>query len=216
MQINANLAERVVLQTPELPWQDSPMAGVQRRMLDRDGEEVARATSLVRYAPDSDFPEHTHGGGEEFLVLEGTFSDEHGDYPAGTYVRNPVGSSHRPHSKEGCTIFVKLRQMSPDDQTQVTIETHKKMWIPGLVKGLEVMPLHNFQGENIALVRWQPGTYFHRHSHWGGEEIFVVEGTFADEAGSYPQGTWLRNPSGSIHTPFSTEGCTIYVKTGHL
>lgn len=216
MKIHADLTERVVLETSGLPWQDSPMAGVQRRMLDRDGEEVARATSLVRYAPDSFFSEHTHGGGEEFFVLEGVFSDEHGDYPAGTYVRNPVGSSHRPHSKEGCTIFVKLWQMSPEDQAQVTINTTKNYWIPGLVKGLSVMPLHNFQGENVALVRWQPETYFQQHRHWGGEEIFVLEGIFEDEAGVYPAGTWLRNPAGSVHTPFSREGCLIYVKTGHL
>ena len=216
MQIHADLTERVVLNTTELPWQDSPMAGVQRRMLDRDGAEVARATSLVQYAPNSHFSAHTHGGGEEFLVLEGIFADEHGTYPAGTYVRNPVGSSHSPRSESGCTIFVKLHQMSPADQTPVRIDTANRPWFPGLVKGLEVMPLHSFRGENVALVRWQPGTQFQRHRHMGGEEIFVVSGIFADEAGIYPQGTWLRNPAGSVHEPFSEAGCTIYVKTGHL
>jgi anti-sigma factor ChrR (cupin superfamily) len=171
MKIHANLAERVVLNTPELPWQDSPMAGVQRRMLDRDGEEIARATSLVQYAPNSHFAEHTHGGGEEFLVIEGIFADEHGTYPAGTYVRNPVGSSHRPSSESGCTIFVKLQQMSPEDQTTVRIDTENTPWFPGLVKGLEVMPLHSFRGENVALVRWQPGTHFQRHRHMGGRRF---------------------------------------------
>lgn len=113
MKLNADLSQRVVLETETLDWQDSPMQGVQRRMLDRDGAEVARATSLVKYAPGSHFSAHTHGGGEEFFVLEGTFSDEQGDYPAGTYVRNPVGSSHTPFSKDGCTIFVKLWQDVP-------------------------------------------------------------------------------------------------------
>ncbi|GAL13613.1 hypothetical protein JCM19233_4618 [Vibrio astriarenae] len=51
--------------------------------LDRVGGEVARATSIVRYKPNSAFSPHTHDGGEEFFVLEGVFSDEHGDYPQG-------------------------------------------------------------------------------------------------------------------------------------
>lgn len=79
--------------------------------------EVARATSIVRYAPESRFAEHIHELGEEFLVLEGMFSDEHGDYGAGTYVRNPPGSSHSPYTVDGCTIFVKLRQFDPADLT---------------------------------------------------------------------------------------------------
>ncbi|MEB3233417.1 MAG: cupin domain-containing protein [Leptolyngbyaceae bacterium] len=216
MQLNADLTQRVVIDTAALPWQDSPIAGVQRRMLDRDGAEVARATSIVRYAPGSRFSAHTHGGGEEFLVLEGTFSDEHGDYGPGTYVRNPVGSRHTPYSESGCTILVKLWQMDPQDQQQVTIDTRKTPWFPGLVPGLEVMPLHSFGPENVALVKWAPGTRFQRHQHWGGEEILVLEGVFEDEQGRYPQGAWLRNPSMSVHTPFSETGCVILVKTGHL
>ncbi len=185
-------------------------------MLDRDGDEVARATSLVRYAPGSYFSAHTHGGGEEFLVVDGVFSDETGDYGAGSYVRNPVGSSHTPYSADGCTIFVKLWQMHPQDQTRVAIHTHQTPWIPGLVPGLEVMPLHAYNAEHVALVKWAPGTAFQRHQHWGGEEILVLDGIFEDEQGAYPKGTWLRNPPGSVHTPFSREGCVIYVKTGHL
>ena len=216
MQINADLSQRAVVYSEDLPWVDSPMAGVQRRMLERDGEEVARATSLVRYEPGSSFSAHTHGGGEEFLVLDGIFSDEKGDYPAGTYVRNPVGSSHTPASKSGCTILVKLWQMSPEDQERVEIATKKNPWVPGLVAGLQVMPLHTYGTENVALVKWEPGTVFQRHSHFGGEEIYVIDGVFEDEQGTYPQGTWIRNPHGSIHTPFSKAGCLIYVKTGHL
>ena len=216
MQIHADLSQRAVVLSADLPWVDSPMPGVQRRMLERDGAEVARATSLVRYAPDSHFSAHTHGGGEEFLVLAGVFSDEHGDFGPGTYVRNPVGSRHTPYSKDGATILVKLWQMDPADQQPVTVDTARAAWQPGLVAGLTVLPLHAYGTEQVALVRWAPGTQFQPHRHWGGEEIFVLEGTFADEDGLYPQGTWLRNPPGSIHTPFSDEGCLIYVKTGHL
>ncbi|MEM8611604.1 MAG: cupin domain-containing protein [Cyanobacteria bacterium P01_H01_bin.105] len=216
MKINADLTKRAVVSTADLAWVDSPMAGVQRRMLERDGEEVARATSIVRYAPGSYFSAHTHGGGEEFIVLDGIFSDEHGDFGPGTYVRNPVGSSHTPHSKEGATILVKLRQMEPDDQQQVTIDTHRVNWAPGLVSGLQIMPLHAYGTEQVALVKWAPGTQFQQHRHWGGEEIFVLDGTLADEQGIYPKGTWLRNPPDSVHAPFSETGCLIYVKTGHL
>lgn len=216
MKLHADFSQRVVVSSNDLPWVDSPMPGVQRRMLERDGDEVARATSIVRYAPSSYFSAHTHGGGEEFLVLEGIFSDEHGDYPAGTYIRNPVGSTHTPFSKDGCTILVKLWQMEPADQQRVAIATTQTPWFPGLVDGLEVMPLHTYGTENVALVKWAPGTQFQHHSHWGGEEIFVLEGVFEDEFGAYPTGTWIRSPHGSRHTPFSQSGCTIYVKTGHL
>lgn len=216
MKLHADFNQRVVVLSDELAWIDSPMPGVQRRLLERDGNEVARATSIVRYAPNSYFSAHTHGGGEEFFVLDGIFSDQYGHYPPGTYIRNPVGSSHRPFSQEGCTILVKLWQMQPEDQQRVAIATAEAAWVPGLVAGLEVMPLHSFGTEQVALVKWSAGTRFQSHCHWGGEEIFVLEGVFADEFGVYPKGTWIRNPRGSCHTPFSPSGCVIYVKTGHL
>ena len=216
MELHADLSQRAVLDTTSLPWSPSPMAGVMRRMLDRSGGEVARATSVVRYAPGSRFERHVHNGGEEILVLEGTFSDEEGNYPAGFYLRNPAGSSHAPFSDQGCTILVKLQQMQPADQQQLVIDTNNGGWVPGLVRGLEVMPLHASGSEHVALVRWAPRTVFQPHGHPGGEEILVLDGVFQDEHGSYPAGTWLRNPPGSVHRPWSEAGCTIWVKTGHL
>lgn len=216
MRLNADFNQRVVLRPDDRTWVASPMAGVERQMLDRIGAEVARATSIVRYAPDSYFSQHIHGGGEEFYVLEGVFSDEHGDYPAGTYVRNPIGSKHTPHSKDGCTIFVKLHQFDAADTEQKVIDTNDAEFLPGQVPGLSVLPLHRHGPESAALVRWAPGTRFRPHPHWGGEEILVLDGTFQDEHGDYPAGTWLRSPHGSDHHPWSQEGCLIYVKTGHL
>jgi anti-sigma factor ChrR (cupin superfamily) len=116
----------------------------------------------------------------------------------------------------GCTILVKLWQMDPADQQRVVVNTTEAQWHPGLVEGLQVLPLHRFGTETVALVQWAPGTRFQHHTHYGGEEIFVLTGVFEDEYGSYPPGTWLRNPHGSGHTPFSREGCLIYVKVGHL
>ncbi|MEA5474067.1 cupin domain-containing protein [Synechococcus sp. CCY9201] len=216
MELRADLSQRVMLDTTSLPWAPSPLAGVERRLLDRLGGEVARATSIVRYAPGSHFDRHSHGGGEEILVLQGTFSDEAGDHPVGTYLRNPAGSSHAPFSAEGCTLLVKLHQMHPADQQTVGIATPSRDWLPGLVPGLEVMPLHAYGSEHVALVRWAPGTVFQPHGHPGGEEILVLEGVFQDEQGTYPAGSWLRNPPGSAHRPWSDSGCTIWVKTGHL
>ncbi len=216
MQLNADFNQRALIRPADSPWVASPMPGVERRMLDRIGEEVARATSIVRYAAGSRFSEHQHPGGEEFLVLDGVFSDERGDYPAGTYVRNPIGSHHAPFSREGCTIFVKLMQFDEADDQPVVIDSTQAQWRPGLVPGLQVLPLHQHGTEHVALVRWAPGTYFNAHRHWGGEEILVLEGTFQDEFGDYPAGSWLRSPHLSQHTPFSEAGCLIWVKTGHL
>jgi len=217
MHLNADFSQRIVIRPGDYDWIASPSSGVERMMLDRIGDEVARATTIVRFAPDSQFDAHTHGGGEEFLVLDGIFSDEHADYPAGTYVRNPIGTSHTPRiGPHGCTILVKLCQFAPDDTEQKVIDTRSAEFRPGSAPGLSVLPLHSVPGENVALVRWAPGTRFAGHAHWGGEEIFVIEGTFQDEHGDYPAGTWIRSPHMSRHTPWSDAGCLIYVKTGHL
>lgn len=185
-------------------------------MLERVGEEIARATTIVRYTPDSFFSAHTHSGSEKYLVLDGIFSDETGDYHQGMYVRNPIGSRHKPYTKDGTTILVKLQQFDPNDQEYVRIDTYKAEWLAGQIEGLQVMPLHEYGTEQIALVKWEPGTSYERHVHERGEEIYVISGVFADEHGIYPQGTWIRNPAGSEHTPYSDEGCVIYVKNGHL
>jgi anti-sigma factor ChrR (cupin superfamily) len=216
MNLHSDLSQRVVLDTTTLPWTPSPQPGVERRLLERLGDEVARATSMVRYAPGRRFGRHSHGGGEEILVLDGVFSDETGDHGPGSYLRNPVGSSHAPFSQAGCTILVKLLQMHAADQRQLAIDTRTEPWLAGLVSGLEVMPLHAYGSEHVALVRWAPGTVFQPHGHPGGEEILVLEGTFQDDHGDYGPGSWLRNPPGSAHRPWSSSGCTIWVKTGHL
>ncbi|GAA0660189.1 cupin domain-containing protein [Rheinheimera tangshanensis] len=216
-EMNTDLNQRIV-QTPEQAlWYESPANDIHRRPLDRTGAEVAKATSIVRYLPGSQFASHQHGGGEEILVLEGTFSDEHGDYPVGTYLRNPPGTSHAPFSKEGCLLLVKLWQFSEGDTEQLCIRPEQQHWQPGLVPGLQVLPLHQFDGINTALVRWAPNTRFQPHVHAGGEEIYVLEGLFQDEFGSYPKGSWLRSPRWSKHQPFTgSEGALIYVKVGHL
>ncbi len=142
MNLNADFGARAAVHAARLDWTPSPIPGVDRRMLDRIGDEVARATSIVRYAPHSRFSPHTHGGGEEFLVLDGVFQDEHGDYPAGSYVRNPPTSSHTPGSEPGCTLFVKLWQFDPDDRTPVRIDTSALSFVPAPgLPGIELASL---------------------------------------------------------------------------
>ena len=183
MNLNSDYSQRVVINSHELPWVPSPESGVERRMLDRQGDEVAKATSIVRYQPGSKFKFHTHDYGEEILVLEGVFSDETGQYPEGTYIMNPPGSSHAPYSDSGCTLFVKLRHLSNDQVRREIIDTKTAPWYQGMVPGLTVMPLMQ-QGSGSTLVRWAPQTYFNPHRHYGGEEIFVVDGVFEDEHGA--------------------------------
>ena len=151
MNINADYSQRVVINHHELPWIASPESGVERRMLERQGDEVAKATSIVRYKPGSKFQAHLHELGEEIFVLDGTFSDETGHYSAGTYIMNPPGSSHAPFSESGCVLFVKLRHLGSDQLEREVIDTHAATWHQGMVSGLTVMPLMQ-QGSGSTLV----------------------------------------------------------------
>lgn len=216
--INADLSEHIVIDTSKMQWQASPSGTVWRKPLYREGGEFGPVTSIVKYDAGGKFRTHSHPEGEEILVLSGEFCDDHGRYPAGSYLLNPDGTQHAPYSDQGCTLFVRLRQYDGFDRKQVRIDTNTSEWHPGIMQGLSVLPLYSQANysENIALVRWQPETYFHEHVHPGGEEILVLEGTFEDEHGEYPQGTWIRGPHMSKHKPFSREGCLIYVRVGGL
>jgi anti-sigma factor ChrR (cupin superfamily) len=218
-QLNADFSRRVVVDTAAMDWQASPSATVWRKRLDLAGPaESGRVTSIVRYDADSVFPSHPHPDGEEFFVLEGTFSDEHGDYAAGTHVLNPEGFSHAPGSATGCVLFVKLRQYPGTDRRRIVTNTAIADWQPDKTSGVWFKRLYREDGypERMALIRFEPGAAFLEHDHPAGEELFVLEGTLQDEHGQYGPGHWLRAPPGSHHTPFSKTGCTLYVKAGHL
>ena len=216
--INADLSQPVVMDTANMEWQASPSGTVWRKPLYREGGEFGPVTSIVKYEAGGKFRTHSHPQGEEILVLDGEFCDDHGRYPAGTYLLNPDGTEHAPFSDNGCTLLVRLRQYDGNDRKQVNINSNITPWHQGMVEGLTVLPLYSQMDypENMALVRWQPDTYFPQHTHPGGEEIFVIEGTFEDDHGIYPQGTWIRSPHMSIHKPYSKEGCLIYVRVGGL
>lgn len=217
MEVNADFSQRVSVDTSELNWVPSPMAGVDRRMLDRVGEEVARATSIVRYAAGSSFPGHTHGGGEEFIVLEGVFQDEHGDYPAGTYVRNPPTTSHVPGSEPGCTIFVKLWQFDEADRNQFSVDMNQLELVPMLGwDGVETGLLHRDEFETVRVEHWQPGVE-RALSFPDGGEILILDGSLKSPQGLLERHDWIRLPAGdAIRATAGAEGVRFWIKTGHL
>ncbi|TVS16960.1 MAG: cupin [Gammaproteobacteria bacterium] len=215
MELNADFSRRAVVHAAREPWVPSPTPGVERRMLDRIGDEVARATSIVRYAEGSTFPAHTHGGGEEYLVLEGVFQDEESDQPVGTYVRNPPTTRHRPRSESGCTIFVKLWQFDPDDRKSVRIATRSAPWAQVPERpGVEVMSLHADRNETVRLERWAPDTHVVLTSDVG-LEVLVLEGRFMESAETFEALSWLRVPAGkSLRAHSGPNGARIWLKLG--
>ncbi len=213
--LNMQFEQKVVIDTARMDWESSPSDGVWRKPLAREEAERGHATSVVKFDAGVSFTPHNHPLGEEILVLEGTFSDEHGDYPAGTYIRNPEDYRHQPFSNEGCIIFVKLHQFQDQDRQTLRVNINKTEWLPGQ-GNLQVMPLHSFGAEHTALVKWPANEVFQPHQHFGGEEIFVLSGSFIDEYGSYPKYHWIRSPHLSRHHPRVDDETVIWVKTGHL
>jgi anti-sigma factor ChrR (cupin superfamily) len=213
--LNMDLDRAVVVPPDEQTWVNSPSGGVSRVHLERVAAESGHTTSLVTFEPGSSFPQHGHPLGEELFVLSGTFSDEFGDYPMGSYIRNPPGSRHSPFTRDGCKLFVKLDQFLPEDTARVVVRPEDHHWQNG-IGNLVVLSLHEFQTRHTALVYWPENERFQPHRHWGGEEIYVISGEFIDEHGRYPAGTWIRSPHLSTHFPYVEQETLILVKTGHL
>ena len=214
--INSDFEQRIVLHTGKMPWVASPVAGVDRRMLDRLGDEVARATSIVRYAPDSRFSPHVHSGGEEFLVLDGVFEDEHGQYPRGSYVRNPPTSRHTPGSTPGCIIFVKLWQFDLEDRDQLRVNINE----PGIStithQDRTTIPLFEDKREMVCIEQLRPGATLNLDCK-GGAEFLVLEGSLMESGEWLRQDSWCRLPDGYEGVgQAGDKGCRLWIKTGHL
>jgi hypothetical protein len=243
MKLFADLTKKAMVNGACLKWVPSPASGVDRCMLDRDGAEVARATTIVKFAPKSSFPHHTHGGGEEYFVLQGTFHDSAGAYGLGSYVRNPIGTSHAPWTEDdGCTILVKLRQMHSSDIKEVAVDTTSLLRAKdgstnhGASNDIPLTAClysNEVTGEQVFVEAWPAGTSDLRPTEAaqrGGEELFVVEGTLqcvceGEEVTSYPRWSWLRFPpsaagsesAAAVQRSYSSqEGCRVLRKVGHL
>jgi len=217
MLLNADLSKRTVVHGAGLDWVASPAKGVERRMLFRIGEEKARATSIVRYAPGSHFARHSHPGGEEFLVLEGVFQDETGDFPVGTYVRNPPGTAHAPGTDSGCTIFVKLWQFKQNDRERVVNVPRSEPDSGELRAGVASSHLL-FEGSDELVVaeEWEAGAKIEL-LNTRGVELFVVAGAFFDGAETLDRWSWLRLPAGQVlHAHVGSQGAHVWYKSAPL
>jgi len=219
LSINADRRRLALIDGQSLPWLPSPEGGVERRMLERDGDEVALASSIVRYAPGSRFAPHTHDLGEEFLVLEGTFSDESGDFSAGTYVRNPPGSRHAPFSADGCVIFVKLRQMRDDETEVVRVAPQHRSWLPTGTPGISRADLYANARSEVFLLRLASGATLPPRASPGGEECFVMEGSIEllTQMPHYLNSwSWRRSADPLQPAIRSRADTLLWMKRGHL
>lgn len=246
MLVNSDFSQPAYLNTSDIAWETSPMAGVTRRRLDRLDTDDRQVTTLVEYAPNSHFSAHVHHGGEELLVLEGVFEDDYGDWPAGSYVRNPPGSKHTPGSRDGCLLFVKLGQFDPRDTRFVHAHIDHLETIPHRGhNGRSVASLYSDAQESVRLERWNANTCMPL-TPIGGMEILILEGTLtltdttseadvtsANHATSelnanttvstqhpsmrFQQHDWLRLPDGySVNLMTGAADVRLWTKTGHL
>ena len=213
-QLHGEMTHPIWVDTNAMPWSGSPAEGVERKRLELIGADQPQLTTLVRFAAGSRFPEHTHDGGEEYLVLDGIFSDERGHYPSGTYVRNPPGSRHAPYTDNGCTLLVKLRQFQPGDDLQLVVDSEKEAW-ERIAPQAERLWLHRWGDEQVFLMRSQPGYTASGDIFAQGAELWVISGELAVGRGVAPTGTWLRFPPGTSREVIACYGgCCCYVKQG--
>ncbi|MBY8965258.1 cupin domain-containing protein [Algiphilus sp. NNCM1] len=217
--VNTEIDRTQRMDTKAMNWSPSPSGTVWRKRVHHSGpEEAGQVTSVVRYAPQATFPAHDHPDGEEIFVLEGVFSDEHGDWPTGSYLLHPEGFRHAPFSTPGCLLLVKLRQYPGRDRRQVRCRVDQLPWVPSALPGIEHKCLYRQPGfrDETWLERWAPGTAIHGRHFPDGAECFVLEGALVDEEGRLEEGAWLRLPMDSRYHAHSPKGCTLYLKTGGL
>jgi len=217
MDVNGDFSKRVMLHSDLIDWEDSPMQGVDRRRLDRVDNEADRVTTIVRYAPESSFSPHVHTGGEEFIVLDGVFEDDYGNWPTGSYIRNPPTSRHQPGSKGGCVIFVKLAQFQKDDRTFIHADMNKLGSVSDANRvGVEVSPLFKDAHEDVRLEYWEPNTKIVVDA-LGGAEILVLDGGFTESGEQLRKESWLRVPVNTIiKVETGKQGAKVWIKSGHL
>jgi len=219
--LHENILVRTAVLPTELTWRElnydqTNFTGIWLGNFESDHQvQDNPMTMLTRFDPGGFVSLHGHPGGEEILVLQGSFADETGVYPPGSYLLNPEGFIHLPHSEEGCLSFVKLGLYGGKTRQQVRLNIYELPWQSGVIPQVEVKFLYQQVDfpEKVWIERWQPGTTLSNIVETEVKEIFVIEGTWSDELGNYPAGSWLRYPPGFSYSPSSATGCTIYVKT---
>lgn len=204
--MNSNYDEKVFINTHNLQWQESESSGIFQKILARAENQE---TALIKIEKNAKMQENLENQSVEIFVLEGTYTNEFGKFSQGTYLHLALENPALVTVDDTCIIFRKTNQ----NQTQenIIIDTKTQPWLQGQ-GNLTVMVLYG----QTALVKWPKQEYFIPHKHWGGEEVFVLDGVFMDEHGKYPKGSWIRSPHLSEHFPYVDEETVIWVKTGHL
>lgn len=198
--INGDFEQRTVVHTGEMAWQQSPSPSVIRKRLFHAGPaEAGRVTSIVRYLPGASFHAHDHPEGEEILVLEGTFSDHTGDWPAPAWLLNPEGFRHAPGSAPGCLLFVRLRQYTGTRQVAVPLHLD--------TPGEQV--LDTWQGTTTRTVNLAAGEELDVGGD-GGAEGLVLAGTLGLWEYKLATHDWFRVPPGETARLVSN-GCIVYL-----
>ena len=204
--MNSDYEKKVSIESDELDWKEyTPSNSYIKLFSKKDDEE----TSIIKIEKNSYLSKKDLVNSVEIFVLDGVYTNEFGSFEKGTYLKLPKENEKYINSENGCIVFRKINYSHNDEK--IVIDTNKSEWLQGH-GNLSVIPL----AEQTALVKWPNGEVFMPHKHWGGEEILVLSGTFIDEHGSYPKGTWIRSPHLSEHYPRVEEETVIFVKTGHL
>ena len=149
-------------------------------------------------------------------MLDGVFSDDTGDFPTGTYVRNPPGTSHAPRSENGCRILVKLRQFDLQDLTPVVIDTTAETGWQDCGDSVKRLPLHEFGTEKVEMLRLDAGAPFELDGGDGGAELLIISGEVECEGRLLGREAWLRLPRNATAILSAREATTMWLKTGHL
>jgi anti-sigma factor ChrR (cupin superfamily) len=214
--INTNLLIRSVELSTKQNWYQTNSTGIWFCCFESDLEiQEHPVTMLTRFDPGGFFEHHNHVGGEEILVLRGTFRDERGTHPPGTYMLNSEGFEHQPYSDEGCLTFVKLQQYGGKNRSDVKTNIYDSPWQPSLLPQVRIKSLYQQPAypERIWIESWRSGTQLSNLVEAEVKEILVIKGTLQDESMVYPADSWLRYPPGHHYNLASETGCLLYVKT---
>ena len=204
--MNSDFDEKVSIESDQLDWSEYTSSDSYIKLFSKKDEEE---TSLIKIKENGFLSEKDIVNSVEIYVLDGVYKNEFGSFEKGAYLKIPKENEKYVSSETGCIVFRKSNYKHNDEE--IVIDTNNAEWLHGH-GNLTVVSL----SEQTALVKWPKGEVFMPHKHWGGEEILVLSGTFIDEHGVYPKGTWIRSPHLSEHYPYVEEETVIFVKTGHL
>ena len=179
--------------TSEPTWTATGTPGVEKKLLVAGSEPSGHEISILRLQPGARLPALHEGWGVEVVVLEGSWQLPEGTLEENGYSRRPPGEVGAGSTATGCTLYLRSGPFAEDDRELVHSQAGEEPWLAG-PGNLRVKPLHSMGDEGTSFVHWPAGERFIPHQHWGGEEIFVLSGTFRDEHGTYPTGTWIQSP----------------------